>query len=108
MPKQQEKRKFEQKDVVGVMEPGVAYFASDIAALLGTRVMFIVPVMRQMRISGMFDIKWFHGKAVYTLRATQEPAGPRYRPPDRPLTGYDPSALQRLCEGGRKAETGMA
>lgn len=31
-----------------------------------------------------------------------------YVQPFRPLTGYNPFTLQRLCEGGRKADTGMA
>ncbi|WP_079218914.1 hypothetical protein [Herbaspirillum robiniae] len=108
MGEKQKARKFEEQDIVGVMEPGIPYFTSDIADLLGTRAMFIVPVIRQMKINGMFDLSWIKGKAAYSLRANREPAGPRYQAPMKPLTGYDPFALQRLCEGARKAETGMA
>ena len=100
-------RKWEQQDIVGVMEPGVPYFTSDIAKLLGAKAMFLVPVMREMKINGMFDLSWIKGKAAYSLRSIREPAGPRYQAPNKPLTGYDPFALQRLCEGARNPITGV-
>ncbi|MFJ3048546.1 hypothetical protein ACIPEN_22150 [Herbaspirillum chlorophenolicum] len=107
MADKQGNRKFEEKDIIGVMEPEAPYFTTDIADLLGTKPMFIVPVMKQMKFKGLFDVCQIKGKTAYRIREIREPAGPRYQPPNKPLTGYDPFALQRLCEESRKADTGM-
>ncbi|EJN07810.1 hypothetical protein [Herbaspirillum sp. YR522] len=108
MGKKQEQQQVTPEQVLEVMEPATWYFTADIADHLGRTPMSIVEVMKKMRGQDLFEIGQAKGRTVYRVKPPRQAAGPRYLAPIKPLTGYDPGAHMRLCNGGRKAETGMA
>lgn len=94
--------------ILAAIEPDTWYFTGDIAALLGRPPMSIVEPMKQMRHKGLLEISQSKGKTIFRMKPQREVAGPRYVAPHKPLTGYDPGALMRLCNAGRNDITGLA
>lgn len=98
----------EHEQILEVMEEGIWYKTSDIARLLGTPTQEIYKTIQEIEKMGKFDVdRYGHNKRV-RLRPTTSLAGPAYVAPLKPLTGYDPGALMRMCNASRKADTGMS
>lgn len=93
--------------VMEVMEPGTWYTSAEIANLLGVEVNRIFRQVKALARDGKINSREYNGRFLVQRREHTSVAGPAYLPPLKPLTGYDPGQLMRLCEGSRNPKTGM-
>lgn len=106
--KKEEQTLIEDSMILGAMEQGTWYKTSDIAELLGVPTLQIYKQVSVLEKHGKLNVdRYGHNKRVQ-LRPVTSIAGPAYMPALKPLTGYDPGALMRMCNASRKADTGMA
>ncbi|MFJ3048580.1 hypothetical protein ACIPEN_22325 [Herbaspirillum chlorophenolicum] len=94
--------------IISVMEPDSWYGTKDIAEALGLKAADIYKEVQALEKAGRLTAKRTGQTKLVQLRSSSTIAGPTYMAPMKPLTGYNLSALQRLCEGARHSETGMA
>ncbi|WP_284076298.1 hypothetical protein [Herbaspirillum aquaticum] len=93
--------------VMEVMEPGTWYTTHEIADMLGVEADRIFRQVKALEKDCKLNGRNYNGRKMVQKRVAHAVAGPAYLPPLKPLTGYDPGQLMRLCEGSRNPKTGM-
>lgn len=93
--------------IMSVMEQGTWYTTREIADSLGVTADSIFRQVKALEKRGSLRGRVVGERKQVQLRVVEAVAGPAYLPALKPLTGYDPGQLMRLCEGSRNPKTGM-